>query len=161
LSWVIMLAKLSTVFGFILSFYCLISCLGLQKVEAAVTFTWLASPSQDEIVGYRLYYGKKSRWVAGKYEKYIDFTSMQTCSTAGDGSDCLPLPAGSVSCQDLFRDAPRCTVKHLDNRFYFALTAYNNNYESEYSSEISGYPSSLVKRVLTLQKVYHLLDLGQ
>ncbi len=124
------------------------------RESGAVTFSWRANPVSDDVVGYRLYYGARSRAVAGGYDYYIDFTSWQRCPAEGDGWGCDPLPDNAVACQDLFRDAPKCTVSDLPNRVFLAMTAYNTQVESDYTAELA-YVSTQLK--VNLQSVYGLL----
>ena len=119
-----------------------------------ITFSWRANPVEDEIVGYRLYYGQESRFATFSYDYYIDFTSWQRCPAGKDGLGCEPLPVDSVTCQDLFQETPRCTVYDLQDRLYFAMTAYNAHAESDYTQEVN----SISPEVLAaLQAVYGLL----
>ena len=131
-------------------------CAGVAPVNAGegVSFSWRANPVEDEIVGYRLYYGNMSRFVAGNYDFYIDFTTLQRCPASNNGSECEPLPDDAVTCQDLFRDNPHCTVYDLQGSVYLAMTAYNAQTESDYTQELN-YISSEV--VVGLQAVYGLL----
>jgi hypothetical protein len=124
------------------------------RAAAGVSFSWRANPVEDDVVGYRLYYGVRSRSAAGHYDYYIDFTSMERCPAEGGGWGCDPLPASAVSCQDLFREIPKCTVNDLPGRSYLAMTAYNSVSESDYTQEIA-YVSPEVR--INLQAVYGLL----
>lgn len=128
----------------------------LSPAQAAkgITFSWLANPVEDEIVGYRLYYGPESRFTAGHYDRYIDFTSLQSCPAGTNGYGCEPLTDNAVSCKDLFRETPKCTVKVGSGDWYFALTAYNAQAESDYTKELS---CITPQKHAFLQQVYRLL----
>ncbi len=128
----------------------------ISSVQAGdgVTFSWHANPGEDDILGYRLYYGTESRFTAGGYDYYIDFTSWQRCPANGDGSDCEPLPDNGVSCENLYQDYPTCTVYNLRGHLYFAMTAYSAQEESGYTQELD-YISPEV--FAALQAVYKLL----
>ena len=137
---------------------------GVSHVQAGegVSFSWRANPVEDEIVGYRLYYGQESRLAASSYEYYIDFTSWERCPAGQDGFGCEPLPADAVTCQDLFLETPTCTVFDLQDRLYFAMTAYNAIAESDYTQEVSVLIDKNgnqipVARLAVLQQVYSLL----
>lgn len=117
------------------------------------SFSWQANPPADKITGYRLYYGARSRYSAGGYEYYIDLTSSQRCPAGGNGFGCEPLPADALSCEDLFRDNPKCTLYTLPGHVYLAMTAYNDWSESTYSHEVTNFPVG----VSVLSSVYKLL----
>ena len=119
-----------------------------------VSFSWHANPIEDEVIGYRLYYGEESRFAAGNYDYYIDFTSWQRCPAGRGGLGCEPLPGDTVTCQDLFRETPQCTVHDLQGRLYFAMTAYNTQAESDYTQELKFISPDVF---VALQAVYSLL----
>ena len=127
----------------------------ISPVQAGdgVTVSWHASPVEDEIVGYRLYYGAESRFTAGGYDYYIDFTSWEYCPANGDGVGCEPLD-DTVSCENLYQDYPTCTVRDLRGHLYLAMTAYSAQEESGYTQELD-YISPEV--FAALQAVYQLL----
>lgn len=116
------------------------------------SFSWQPNPATDEVVGYRLYYGSSSRSVTGGYDYYIELNSGQRCPAGGNGFGCEPLPAGALSCQNLFRDNPTCTVYNLPGHVYLAMTACNAWSESAYTHEVAFPP-----RPLVLSQVYKLL----
>ncbi|HFQ90719.1 MAG TPA: hypothetical protein ENK27_11660 [Desulfobulbus sp.] len=107
-----------------------------------VTFSWRANPPEDHVLGYRLYYGTRSRFDSTghprpgfHYDSFIDFTESERC----DGSDpqsCEALSAGEVVCENLWGDTPRCTVSGLTGPLYVAMTAYNAQMESDYTHEL-------------------------
>jgi len=132
----------------------------LSPAQAAegITFSWRANPVEDGVVGYRLYYGPESRFTGAHYEYYIDFTSSESCPAATNGYGCEPLAADAVSCEDLFRETPKCTVNGLSGGLYFAMTAYNAHAESYYTHELySNANSVLLQKLAALQQVYSLL----
>ncbi|HEB49312.1 MAG TPA: hypothetical protein ENI89_01770 [Desulfobulbus sp.] len=117
---------------------------GLADALAAgeVTFSWRANPPEDNVIGYRLYYGTTSRFdSAGRprpgfhYDRFIDFTEWERCE-GGDPQLCQALAAGEVVCENLWSDTPRCTLSGLTGPLYFAMTAYNAQSESSYTREI-------------------------
>ncbi len=132
----------------------------LSPAQAAegITFSWRANPVEDEVVGYRLYYGQESRLTGGQYERYIDFTSSESCLADTIGYGCEPLAADAVSCEDLFRETPKCTVNGLPGGLYFAMTAYNAQAESDYTHELQSTSNSVSpQKLAVLQQVYKLI----
>ena len=128
------------------------------QAAKGITFSWVANPVEDEIVGYRLYYGQESRFTGGTYDHYIDFTSSQSCPADTNGYDCEPLASDAVSCEDLFREAPKCTINGLPDGLYFAMTAYNSQAESDYTHELYSNGNSVSpQKLVVLQQVYSLL----
>ena len=125
-----------------------------QAVEG-ITFSWSANPVEDEVVGYRLYYGPESRFSGGHYEYYIDFTYSESCPADTNGYGCEPLAADAVTCEDLFLETPKCTVNGLSGGLYFAMTAYNAQAESDYTNEL--HTSVSPQKLAVLQQVYSLL----
>jgi len=134
-----------------------LSCFRSQPAAAAIAFSWHANPTQDEIVGYRLYYGRQSRTVTDGYEQYIDFGSMRRCPADGNDLLCAPLDEHAVTCQDLYRSEPQCIVHDLTGPLYFAITAYNASDESEYSLELTNVSAVPVPKALILQRIYSIL----
>ncbi|GAB4347043.1 MAG: hypothetical protein Kow0089_24570 [Desulfobulbaceae bacterium] len=111
------------------------------SVEAGVSFTWQANAPEENVAGYRLYFGPESRFDGGgalkpgfRYAEYIDFTTARRC--AADGTGCVVLGSDDFQCVNLGGVAPRCTVNNLEGTLYFALTAYNALSESGYTPEI-------------------------
>lgn len=130
----------------------------VSSAQAAVTFSWRANPVEDEVVGYRLYYGQESRLTGGQYERYIDFTSSESCPADTIGYGCEPLADDAVSCEDLSRETPRCTVNDLPGGLYFAMTAYNAQAESDYTHELQSTSNSVSpQKLAVLQQVYKLI----
>jgi len=114
-----------------------------------VTFSWKANPSEDSVIGYRLYYGSTSRYDATgalkenfHYERYLDFTEGEMCQSTASGPVCSPYDASLVSCEHLTGDHPRCTVHNLEGWTFFAMTAYNSIAESAYTHELKAYFST-------------------
>ena len=123
-----------------------------------ITFSWRANPVEDEVVGYRLYYGQESRLTGGQYEHYIDFTSSESCPANTSGYGCEPLTDDAVSCEDLFRETPKCSVNNLPGGLYFAMTAYNAQAESDYTHELQSTSNSVSpQKLAVLQQVYKLI----
>ena len=132
----------------------------VSSAQAAegITFSWGANPVEDEIVGYRLYYGQESRFAGGNYDHYIDFTSSESCPADTNGYGCEPLAADAVSCENLYLETPKCTVNDLPDRLYFAMTAYNAQAESDYTHELRSNGSAIPpQKLAALQQVYSLL----
>ncbi len=167
-----------------LAFFLVLLAGGLPSACAGqdVTFSWRANPPEDNVIGYRLYYGPESRFDASgrlrpgfHYQKFIDFTEFERCDGA-DPLSCDALSSAEVQCEGLYSDTPRCTVFGLTGPLYFAMTAYNAQAESSYTRELqlqvpvalasppapgtgSGTVSPAAARAL--QQVYSLLLLKQ
>jgi hypothetical protein len=108
-----------------------------------VSFSWRANPPDDYVLGYRLYYGTRSRFDStGKprpgfsYDYYIDSYEMERCVARETETDCTPLSPDEVVYTNLSGDMPDCTLYNLQGRLYFALTAYNAQEESDYTVEL-------------------------
>lgn len=114
----------------------------VAMASRGVTFSWHVD--QGNLEGYRLYYGKKSRYYSRQpgsesYEYYVDLVEMAHCSTDRDDPRCEALGAEEVSCTNIDSDNPKCVVKGLPGGLsYFAVTAYNDKGESGYSDELTG-----------------------
>ncbi len=138
-----------------------------------VSFSWRANPQSDNVIGYRLYYGPESRFAAGgvtksgfNYTYYLDFTDSQRCRLTDSGPVCETYSDSDVYCEGLYGETPKCTLYNLEGKYYFTMTAYNAQAESDYTTELKGYfgklktsssfpPSAKVSGVL--QHVYSLL----
>ncbi len=114
------------------------------------TFKWQANPSQENVIGYRLYYGSQSRVDSnGKlksnftYDYYIDLAKSVRCNNLSYANDCEYLPSNELSCVGLDSNSPQCTLSNLQGTLHLALTAYNSATESNYTSEIKIAPGSL------------------
>lgn len=150
---------------FFLVFFLSIFSVSSIKAHAAdeVTFSWQANPSEDYVLGYRLYYGAESRFNSDGtlkpdfyYDYYLDFTEFVRCPGNSDGTGCDDLSDEDVQCEDLDGDTPSCTIYNLYGRLFFAMTAYNAQAESDYTQELSvllNSPGTLA----ALQQVYLLL----
>lgn len=117
---------------------------GEVVAASKVSFTWQANPIEDNVIGYRLYYGSSrfdSNGVLKKgfsYDYYIDFADSVRCIAGSGGkTSCELLGTDKLHCEGLNESYPRCTVSDLHGRLYFALTAYNAQNESSYTSELS------------------------
>ena len=133
-------------------FVSLLCCLGvggnISPAFAAdqVTFSWRANPSGDDVVGYRLYFGDASRFDRSgrakqnfSYDAYIDFTDARLCMHMDAGEVCASYTEEDVECEGLYGENPSCTLYNLEGRYFFAMTAYNTQAESDYTGELSGY----------------------
>ncbi len=122
-----------------------------------VSFQWQSNPTSENVVGYKLYYGKNSRfYVSGnqkpsfKYEYCVDFTERTRCSGA-NYSNCEDLGPAKLYCENLYTQTPKCTLKNIYGNNYFALTAYNNNMESGFTHELK------MINAVSLSAVYEIL----
>ncbi len=156
---------------------CLLCCFlvvgGFSSALAAdqVSFSWRANPQTDNVVGYRLYYGADSRFAAAgvlksgfSYTYYLDFTDSQRCRLTDSGPVCETYTDSDVYCEGLYGETPKCTLYDLDGQYYFTMTAYNAQAESDYTGELSGYFSKISSKpppapqtLGMLQQVYTLL----
>jgi hypothetical protein len=138
------------------------------SVQAAesISLSWVANPVEDNIVGYRLYYGTRSRYTDdGRlaanfyYDYYLDFTSWERCSLATGEPVCETIADGDVSCVDLYGESPQCTVYNFQGSLFFAMTAYSSQAESDYTQELFQQLGSTVSpaQLGVLQQVYSLL----
>ncbi len=123
------------------------------EAEEGFSFSWQPNPVTDEVVEYRLYYGANSRYSAGGYSYYIDLTHSQRCPAGGNGYGCEPLPADAISCENLFREDPKCTLYTLRGHVYLAMTACNAWSESNYTHEVEFFAPG----IMVLPNVYKLL----
>lgn len=113
------------------------------NVPGKVTFSWRANPPEDNVIGYRLYYGGYSRFNSNgipksnfSYAYYIDFADQMRCDGYGDGLSCRMLRPEELQCENLYGDVPKCTIPNLHGHLYFALTAYNAQSESGFTPEL-------------------------
>jgi len=128
------------------------------KSDNNISFKWKANPSSENIVGYKLYYGKKSRFDANgslksnfKYDYCVDFTELIRCS-GSNYSNCVDLGSAQLECQNLYTATPQCTLKNLKGKKYFSLTAYNYQNESSFTKELNNFQNRMV-----LSSVYDIL----
>ncbi len=129
----------------------------LAGQNSDITFKWKANPSDENIVGYKLYYGNKSRFNANgsekasfQYDYCIDFAELVRCSGT-NYSSCVDLGIAQLDCENLYTATPKCTLKNLKGNNYFTLTAYNNQKESGFSDELQKISS------VALSSVYKIL----
>lgn len=126
---------------------------------SSVTFSWLANPPEENVIGYRLYYGSQSRYNSDgsykedfSYPQYIDFMDQVRCFGT-DYSSCEPLSSQDLQCEELYSETPRCTVYGLNGTLYFAMTACTNTAESGFTAELkSATPQQL-------QSIVQIIDL--
>ncbi len=156
--------------GVVLFFILFLFCGTGAGVSAAfaskpATFSWRANPQDDNVIGYRLYYGSSSRFTDGgqlksgfSYTYYLDFANSQRCRTTKSGPVCEPYSANEVQCEGLNTDKPKCTLYGLGGFQYFTMTAYNAQAESTYTRELKSYLGVGTPEVVgTLHAVYTLL----
>lgn len=148
------LLVVSLILVFLSGVMCASACAG-----DSLSFSWLANPVDDAVLGYRLYCGSQSRSITGGYDYYLDFTAQERCSISINGTTCEPFAENDVLCEDLFGETPRCTITNISEKFYFAMTAYNSEAESDYTRELhrDAGVEEIVKITLALQQVYRLL----
>jgi len=110
-----------------------------------VTFSWRANPQSDSVMGYRLYFGSTSRFEKRglvkqdfPYTFYLDFTSSRRCQLTDSVPACETYTNAEVDCEGIYSETPSCTLHYLKGQYYFAMTAYNAQAESDYSRELSG-----------------------
>lgn len=122
-----------------------------------ISFKWKANPSSENIVGYKLYYGKKSRFNTNgslkanfQYDYCVDFTELLRCSGT-NYSNCAKLGLAQLDCDNLYTATPQCTLKNVKEKNYFALTAYNHKNESGFTNELQNLNS------VNLSSVYKIL----
>jgi len=133
-------------------FVSLLCCLGIDgdcsSAYAAdqVTFSWRANPQSDDVVGYRLYLGSASRFDGSgfvkqdfSYASYLDFTDSQRCVLTDSDPVCETYSVAEVDCEGIYGETPSCTLYNLEGQYYFAMTAYNAQAESDYTAELSGF----------------------
>ncbi len=140
---------------------------GVSVAEASrpVTFSWRANPQDDNVVGYRLYYGPDSRFERGghvkagfSYSYYLDFATSQRCRPTKSGPVCEQYRGNEVRCEGLNTEAPKCTLYGLGGYKYFTMTAYNAQAESPYTRELKSYlGEGTPPAVGTLRAIYTIL----
>lgn len=114
----------------------------VAATDGSVTFTWKANPPEENVTGYRLYYGPNSRFFYNGLKKHdfsykycINFATSQRCS-GENYTNCKDLGSEILKCNGLYRTTPECTLSKLSGINYFSLTAYNNLGESAYTKEL-------------------------
>lgn len=112
------------------------------------TFQWKANSPQENVAGYRLYYGTKSRLDAnGKpksnfsYDYYIDLAESVRCNNLSYSNDCEYLAPNELSCKGLDAGSPSCLLSNLKGTLHLAMTAFNASQESGYTKEIKITPT--------------------
>ena len=68
---------------------------------------------------------------------YIDFAESRRCVDDGTDANCQDLDPDDIQCENLYGDAPLCSLKKLQGRQFFAMTAYNAQAESDFTPELS------------------------
>ncbi len=133
---------------FLLCSFVFCGTIGVPVVQASepLTFSWRASPTDDNIIGYRLYYGSSSRFAYGgklksgfSYTYYLDFVHSQRCRTTVSGPVCEQYKDNEVRCEGLNTERPKCTLYGMGGYKYFTMTAYNSQMESNYTKELESY----------------------
>lgn len=132
--------------------------------ESSATFQWQANQSEEYVIGYRLYYGSSSRFNSDgtlkanfSYTQYIDFTEMTRCS-GSDYSSCELLSSEDLQCAGYYSVTPVCTVNNLKGTLYFAMTAYSNTAESNYTQEVKLNSSTDITNLLPILNMLLLED---
>jgi hypothetical protein len=137
---------------------------GAHAAEKA-SFSWLANPPEDNVIGYRLYYASESRFASDQtlkpdfsYDYYIDFGESKRCVHDGTDTNCQDLSGNDFQCENLYGDAPLCTVKNLRGIQFFAMTAYNAQTESDWTRELSvRFDEAVSREVAALSVVTNML----
>ena len=141
---------------------------GVSVVQAAesATFSWRANPQDDNVIGYRLYYGPDSRYdrrghlrAGFSYSYYLDFATSQRCRPTKSGPPvCEQYRDNEVHCEGLNTRRPKCTVYGLGGYKYFTMTAYNSQGESPYTRELKSYLGAGTPEIVgTLRAIYNIL----
>ena len=138
----------------------------VAQASGQVTFSWCANPQDENVVGYRLYYGPTSRYDGTghlksgfSYDYYLDFATSQRCRITKSDPVCKQYADSEVRCQGLSTEKPRCTLYGLVGGYkYFTMTAYNAQAESAYTKELKSFLGVGTQPVAgALQAVYTLL----
>lgn len=116
---------------------------GVHALEQ-ITFSWQANPPDEQVLGYRLYYGSSSRYARNglpipyfSYDYYIDYFNFERCLADGSDTYCEKLDFNDMQCENLLGDTPHCTIYNLPGqKYFFAMTAYNTETESDYTNEL-------------------------
>lgn len=139
-------------FFFIAALIGILCLLSSNALAAGITFSWKANPATENIQGYRLYFGKTSRFYPDgrekynfMYDQYIDFGTSQRC----DGEGCQLLSEAELQCN--YPDGPivRCNIPRPPGINYFSLQAYNYAEWSSLTHELQ-YPMGSVTGILPL-----------
>ncbi len=157
--------------GVVFSLVCSILLAGINssvtvaQASEPVVFSWRANPQDDNVIGYRLYYGPDSRYdrsghlKAGfSYSYYLDFANSQRCRPTKSGQVCELYRDSEVSCEGLNTETPKCTLYGLGGYKYFTMTAYNSQAESPYTIELKSYLGEGTPEIVgTLRAIYNIL----
>jgi hypothetical protein len=113
------------------------------SVPGQLSFRWQPNPPEENVVGYRLYYGTQSRLDANSkaktnfsYDYYIDLPESRKCDLRNGTALCEVLDSTELKCGNLFGSAPTCTLFKLHGTLFFSLTARAATVESSYTNEI-------------------------
>jgi hypothetical protein len=119
----------------IIGLICLLLLFAVNSMAAQVTLQW--NPA-DRAAGYKVYYGIQPRNYIQPKEGGLDAKNTVTYT--------FPLPQ-----------------ENDDQLFYFAITAYNQYGESEYSEEVSGtvVGKHLASAVPTMNRITVVYDSGE
>lgn len=112
------------------------------STQSTIAFKWKANPSKENIRGYKLYYGKKSRYYGSgvkktnfQYDYCVDFNEQVRCS-GKNFKNCVRLGSAQLDCDNLHSTSPICRIKKSSDYKFFTLTAYNHKGESEFTQEL-------------------------
>ncbi len=134
-----------------LSRYIAVACLLVTSIfmatpimaASSVTFSWLANPSDENVLGYHLYYCTQSRFNEDSstkqdfaYSRLIDLNNGILC-LGPQYSECQNLDSSQLECENLYGENPKCTLSGLDGTLHFAMTAYSSSAESGYTAELT------------------------
>jgi hypothetical protein len=118
--------------------------------NGTTTFSWQANHPEENVTGYRLYYGAASRFdSSGKpinnfsYDYYIDLAESVRCTNSSYGNDCESLTRDELLCDELNTNSPFCTLSYLQGTLHLALTAYSTTMESGFTREITIRPEDV------------------
>ncbi|MBM9606093.1 hypothetical protein [Desulfopila inferna] len=117
--------------------------------NGTVELTWQENPPEEYVVGYRLYYGSDSRFDDNgnlksnfAYNYFIDVFESVRCSNYDN--TCEYLAPDELTCITDNVNDPLCTVGNFEGTAYLAMTAYDDNEESDYTHELTIVPSEPV-----------------
>jgi len=150
-------------FLFVVLIFVIFALFGKEPVKAAaadnLTFQWQANPTEENVTGYRLYYGPQSRYDSDgslrenfSYPQYIDFSEQIRCSGT-EYNDCETLDSQDLQCEGLYSETPRCTVYGLRGTLFLTMTAYTNIAESGFTAELES------ATPIQLQTVVQIIDM--
>jgi len=144
----IKLKLLNWLFIFVLFAFGLYAGFANAYDNGTTDFVWQANPPEENVTGYRLYYGSESRFDANNnpksdfsYDYYIDLSSSIRCNNLSYDNDCEYLAQNEISCNGLETGSPSCTLSYLEGVLHLAMTAYTSSDESSYTHEIRIVPT--------------------